>query len=91
MTVASETRIEPNRLTRFAAHGCQAVGIPAADADLLAAREAVARAKAHGVGRSAFGTPITSGPLPTSYKGVRKGLLLLAENLKALRENGPSY
>ena len=25
------------------------------------------------------------------YKGVRKGLLLLAENLKALRENGPSH
>ena len=36
MTVASETRIEPNRLTRFAAHVCQAVGIRAADADLLA-------------------------------------------------------
>ena len=25
------------------------------------------------------------------YKGVRKGLLLLAENLKALRENGPAH
>jgi hypothetical protein len=25
------------------------------------------------------------------YKGVRKDLLLLAENLKALRENGPSH
>ena len=25
------------------------------------------------------------------YKGVRKGLVLLAENLKALRENGPSH
>ena len=25
------------------------------------------------------------------YKGVRKGLLLLAENLKALRENAPSH
>jgi hypothetical protein len=25
------------------------------------------------------------------YKGVRKGLLLLAESLKALRENGPSH
>ena len=24
------------------------------------------------------------------FKGVRKGLLLLAENLKALRENGPA-
>ena len=25
------------------------------------------------------------------YKGVRKGLLLLAENLKALRDNAPSH
>jgi LDH2 family malate/lactate/ureidoglycolate dehydrogenase len=57
MTVASGTRIEPNRLTRFAAHVCQAVGIPAADAELLADSLVVADLwghQSHGVMRLAW-------------------------------------
>ncbi len=36
MTVAGETRVAPERLVRFAAGVCRAIGMPQADADLLA-------------------------------------------------------